>query len=121
VSDSQHPEQEVRQRVARGQQHREWSGAPCFDLRTAAFAVQALLAEVLAVVREDPVAALTEARTGALNDVLAIEARPRTDANPDISTVRELLERDFLHRSATQAPRKPGVTDHPSVGPTYSP
>src|SRR5687767_10829200 len=65
-------------------------------------ALQCPRTEVLAVVRQDAVAAFAQARACALQDFAAIEAR-RIVPNPDAAAMSELLQRNVLHRSAPQS------------------
>ena len=75
---------------------------PDIDLITTALAVQAPCAEVLAVIGNQPIAILAEARVGTADGFHAREPGARALPDPDRVPMCERCERDLLHRAATQ-------------------
>jgi hypothetical protein len=60
---------------------------------------QAPLAEVLAVVAEDSIAVLAEARMRPARHLDAVEARLTVSADPDCTSLPEAFQRNLFHRA----------------------
>ena len=109
----------------RSSQPRQFSRQPAqlrtqpLDLRAAALAAQDPGAEVLAVVRQETIAALAQAGARACHHLLAIETR-RIGPNPDTAASRETLERNVLHRSAPESVCEAGVVDDATAADVYA-
>ena len=69
------------------------------DLSAAALTAQRPIAKVLTVVAQQPIAAFTQARPCSLHHFAAIEAW-HTVSKPNVAAVREVAERNLLHRAA---------------------
>jgi hypothetical protein len=73
---------------------------------------QAPLAEVLAVVAQDPIIILTEPRAGTLHDLARVVHHRHAASHRYRSASTEFLQRNFLHRSAgEEAGNRPTVDD----------
>jgi hypothetical protein len=90
------------------------TGNQLLDLRAAACALQTPFAEVLAIVRQDAVAAFAEARTCPCHHFATIEAWSII-SNPDAAAVREIFERNVFHRSAAQSVARPSVMNDATI------
>ena len=75
------------------------TGKQPLDLGATACAIHTPFAKVLAIVRQDAIAAFAEARTCPCHHFATIEAWPIM-SNPDAAAVREIFERNVFHRSA---------------------
>lgn len=73
--------------------------------------VQAPHAEMLAVVRKQPVSILTDARAGALNDLRRREGDVLVNPHADAMPVRKSCDRHFFNRPSMEATRESVVHD----------
>lgn len=94
-------------------------GAKTFDLFAAPLAAQSPVAEVLAVVRQQPIAAFAQTRARTLHHFARIELG-RIASNSDAAALCELRERNVLHRSAPQSLREAGVVNDATVADVYA-
>lgn len=83
---------------------------PAFDLAAATPAVASPLAEVFAVVREQPVPVLAEAQSRAADHFIASEAG-RTIEAADSPAGGKLLDRNLFHRAGTEPAGQTCVVD----------
>jgi hypothetical protein len=84
-----------------------------FDLMAARCAVQAPLAEVLAVVAQQLIPILTDTPTRTPNHLLRGKNRMGRAPHPDRPVQRELVQAHLLHGSRREAVGKAGVVNDP--------
>ena len=95
---------------------RGWYDPKTFHLLAAAFTTHCPRTEMLAVVGQDAVAALAQARACSLHDFATIKAA-RVASNPYGMAASETLERNVLHGSAPRSVRQARVVnDAPVAG-----
>jgi len=79
---------------------------PCVYLITAMFTVQTPFAEVLTVVRQQPVAVLAHPGACTMDHFSTREDRCRIGSDPDRAAASETIESCFLHRPSVEAVHK---------------
>ena len=104
---STHQLQHQRQRSPRRPQR--------LNLVTARFALNAPLAEVLAVIMKDLIPILTHTRACATNDFHAVKRGLPPPPCPDAPASSELRERYFFNWTPEKAMRQPGIVHDPAV------
>jgi hypothetical protein len=97
----------------------ERQGAETFDLFAAALITQRPIAEVLAVIRQESIAAFAQARTRAFHHLAAIERR-RFGSNPEAAAASEMLDRNLFHRSAWKSVLEARVVNDAAASGVYS-
>jgi hypothetical protein len=84
-------------------QHSLWQPEHSLDLITPRFPAQTPLAEVLAIVGQQSITVLTDARTRPANDFFPVKVSGGATSHPQGSSRGEKCERDFFYRTAAQA------------------
>ena len=84
---------------------------PRFDLKAPCLAMQTPFTEVLAVVRQQPIAVFADTGSRPTDDVSDIESAWRAGPYPDTLAACETSERNFFHRSTAQTVRETRVVN----------
>jgi len=84
------------------------------DLIAAMFTPHAPLAEVFAIIRQQVVAILAQARAGPANYFVPVGPTQFLDAKPDRASLSELRKGHLFHRTSTQSAGQASVLHHPS-------
>src|ERR1700758_2579281 len=92
-------------------QHSSGPRQPGFDLQAPGRAAETPLAEVLAVIGQQPITVFPHTRSCAPDDLADIEVRCSAGPYPHALPGCETRQRNFFHRSATQTVRESGVVN----------
>jgi hypothetical protein len=84
-------------------QHSLWQPEHLLDLITTRFPAQTPLAEVLAIIGQQSITVLADARTRPANDFFTVKVSGGATPQPQGSSRGEKCERDFFYRTASQA------------------
>jgi hypothetical protein len=89
--------------IANHPQRSLWQPEHSLNLITTRFPAQTPLAEVLAIIGQQSITVLADARTRAANDFFTVKVSGGVTPHPQGPSRGEKCERDFFYRTAAQA------------------